>query len=180
MPDGIALPDGTALLGGKVLLDGILLSKIWARSSCLPKRCLARSRQEVRSRQELLSRQELQSRREVLRRPLAWFALAAFLCSLALPVLEAHPMGAADDAACRLPAGDEGGAAIGAPDSEETSEHCVVCHLQRGLSGASPSNVAAFSTPFESASHAWLDHGDPVSACSASRSSRGPPVLLSI
>jgi len=112
------------------------------------------------------------------RRPLARLALFAFLCGGMLPFYEAHPLGAADDAACWLTAGAEGAARVGAPGSEETSEHCVVCHLQRGLSGASPSNVAALSTPFESSSSPWFDQPAPLSACCAAPSSRGPPASL--
>ena len=97
-----------------------------------------------------------------------------------LPFYEAHPLGLADDAACLVAAGENGASTVGAPGSGETSEHCLVCHLQRGLSGASPSAVVALSTPFESSSCSWLYQGDPLSAACAAPSSRGPPRFFSI
>ena len=114
------------------------------------------------------------------RRPLARLAFFAFLCGWMLPFYEAHPLGLADDAACLVAASENGASTVGAPGSGETSEHCLVCHLQRGLSGASPSAVVALSTPFESSSCSWLYQGDPLSAACAAPSSRGPPRFFSI
>jgi hypothetical protein len=118
----------------------------------------------------------------VQRRPLAWLALCAVLCSVALPVLEAHPIGAADDAACRFVTGssDNGGSRIATQESRQAPEHCVVCHLQRALGGAFVSDVAALTAPFQAVSCLGLGESHPLSAACAAPSSRGPPALLSI
>jgi hypothetical protein len=110
------------------------------------------------------------------RSPLARLALFAFLCGAMLPFYEAHPLGT-DDAACRLPATEAFAPSVADPGSEPASDHCVVCHLQRGLSGASPSNVAALGTPFASASCQRFDQPAPLSASDAAPSTRGPPIL---
>ena len=97
-----------------------------------------------------------------------------------LPFYEAHPLGLADDAACLVAPAENAASSVVAPGSEQSGEHCLVCHLQRGLSGVSPSAVAALSTPFESSSCSWLAQGDPLSAACAAPSSRGPPRFFSI
>jgi hypothetical protein len=104
------------------------------------------------------------------------------MCSLALPVLDAHPMGIADDAACRLvsASGDNGGSRIVAPGSQQTPEHCVVCHLQRALGGAFVSDVASLTSPFVAVSCLGLGESHPLAAACDAPSSRGPPVLLPI
>jgi hypothetical protein len=103
------------------------------------------------------------------------------MCSLALPVLDAHPLGVADDAACRLEsASASGGARMVAPESQATPEHCVVCHLQRALGGAFVSDAAALAAPFQAALCLELDESHPLAAACAAPSSRGPPVFLSI
>jgi len=112
------------------------------------------------------------------RRPLARLALFAFLCGWMLPFYEAHPLGLDDDAACVAVPGESRASTVGARGSGQTAEHCLVCHLQRGLSGASPSAVVALSTPLESSLRSWLDQRDPLSAAHAAPSSRGPPFLL--
>jgi hypothetical protein len=108
--------------------------------------------------------------------------LCAFLCGLALPVLEAHPMGVEDDALCRLvpSSADNGAARVGATESQQIPDHCVVCHLQRALGGAFVSNVAALTSPFQAVSCLGLGESHPLAAVCAAPSSRGPPVLLSI
>lgn len=112
--------------------------------------------------------------------PLARLAFFAFLCGSMLPFYEAHPLGVADDAACLVASGDNGASRVGGPSAEDAGEHCLVCHLKRGLSGASPSAVVSLSTPFESSSCSWFDQRDPLSAANAAPSSRGPPAPLSI
>lgn len=92
-------------------------------------------------------------------------------------------MGAADDAACRLVPGwtDHGALRIAAPGSRESRpEHCVVCHLQRAISGAFVSDVAALTSPLVGLSGARLSQTSPVTAADAAPSSRGPPAVLSI
>lgn len=111
------------------------------------------------------------------RRSLGRLALFAFLCGWMLPLYEAHPLGALDDAACRLPASEAFASSVAAPEPQSNPEHCVVCHLQRGLSGASPSNATALSTPFEFSSCLRFDQRVPLSASSDAPSTRGPPAL---
>ena len=108
--------------------------------------------------------------------------LCAVLCSVSLPVLETHPMGDADDAACRLvsTSGGNGGSRLLSAESKETPEHCVVCHLQRALGGAFASDAAALTAPFQAVSCLGLGESHPLSAACAAPSSRGPPALLAI
>ena len=115
-----------------------------------------------------------------LQRTLAWVALAACLGSVVLPGLEAHPAGAADDAACRLVVGHDGHSlpGIAAPESSvQGPDHCVVCHLQRALRGAFVSDVATLTSPIEAESFARLTWSFPSAGALAAPTSRGPPTF---
>jgi hypothetical protein len=121
------------------------------------------------------------SRTRSYRRVLAGFALWASLWSLALPVLEAHPLGVSDDAACQvLFSPDEhdtlGIAGPGVPGARP--EHCDVCHLQRAVSGAFASDGTSIISPLAAPCRNGLTASLPVEADAAAPASRGPPVAL--
>ena len=116
------------------------------------------------------------------RRPLAWFALCAFLCGWMLPFLEAHPLGLQDDAACQILAtsGDDSTATqLDTPrDSEGQPTHCVVCHLMRAMSGAVSSDVTTLAVPFVNNASVRLPNNLTLAATLAAPSSRGPPATI--
>jgi hypothetical protein len=109
----------------------------------------------------------------------AWFALCAFLCSLALPVLDVHAIGDADDAACQVSPRSDVRIAVrvsAASSSGVPAEHCVFCHLQRALSGASIADDPALYSPCLSPSCLPFTESHPLAATYAAPTSRGPPV----
>ena len=115
-----------------------------------------------------------------VQRSLTWVALAACLGGVVLPVLESHPAGSADDAACRLLVDTDGHGATGIAGPESLAhapDHCVVCHLQRALRGAFVSDVATLTSPIQAATLARMTRSDPSAGALAEPSSRGPPVF---
>lgn len=115
------------------------------------------------------------------RRPLAWFALFAFLCGWMVPFLEAHPLGLQDDAAC-IALADRNDAAVpqlgAAQDGNGEPAHCVVCHLMRAMSGAVSSDVTTLAAPFVASATRGPISTRPFSAALTAPSSRGPPATL--
>ncbi len=117
------------------------------------------------------------------RRPLARFALCAFLCGWMLPFYRAHPMGLADDSAC-LVAPEWDAPTTPKVDARVRGDgqpaHCVVCHLIRALSGAVASDAARLLAPLEASSGPLLTDRLTLPVVQAAPSSRGPPGFLSI
>ena len=115
------------------------------------------------------------------RRPLAWFALCAFLCGWMLPFLEAHPLGLQDDAACQVLATPDDSATPqldAAKDSNSAPTHCIVCHLMRAMSGAVSSDATTLPVPFVAGQACGLPTDNAIATALAAPSSRGPPATL--
>jgi len=117
------------------------------------------------------------------RRLRTWVALGAFLGSLALPVLDVHPIGDTDDAACQIVPSAQANALlrIGATGGGSSApEHCVFCHLQRTLGGACISNLAAVPSPSASMARLPVVAGRHLNPTSLAPFSRGPPSFFSL
>lgn len=94
------------------------------------------------------------------------------------PLHDTHPLGVADDAACFT------GAAWGSVDHPHVDadptapgrpEHCVYCHLQRALAGASPASLVVLVAPEGAALAARLVEDAPAAAVFSAHASRAPP-----
>lgn len=112
-------------------------------------------------------------------RSLAWVALWAFVCSLALPVAGGHPLGADDDGACLVGStwGSGDAPQLGAPRADnERPGHCVFCHWLRAMSGALASDVVALAAPVSPFSSGIRATCLVPATALAAASSRAPPV----
>ena len=110
----------------------------------------------------------------------AWIALAAFLCAFGLPTIAAEHRTAADDAECNAAVGAQSGnpdARILAGEGKPLS-HCLLCHFQRTVGGASTSGLTRVTAPAGPAEEfpPSIDHH--AAAALNLRASRGPPVSL--
>jgi hypothetical protein len=116
----------------------------------------------------------------ISRRLRTWVALGAFLCSLALPVLEVHPIGEADDAACQVVPANVALRIGATPRTASTPEHCIFCHLQRALGGAFASDIAAVPSPSATLLLLTVLEARRLDPTSLAPFSRGPPSLFSL
>jgi hypothetical protein len=81
-------------------------------------------------------------------RSLTCLALSALLWSVALPVAETHVVGDPDAAAFEWIGSASGGPGVeSVSDVSAAPEHCVLCHWQRAVSGASLNGAAIVATP---------------------------------
>ena len=114
-------------------------------------------------------------------RPFSWLALCAIVLVSFLPVWDEHPLGLADDAACNTVA------AWQSPDhphvgSDTTApalpEHCVYCHLQRAVAGATIAHAPVLFVPAPFVPAFGSGQQFAVAAVAPACPSRAPPVSL--
>jgi hypothetical protein len=117
--------------------------------------------------------------RASLRRLFGLLTLAAFLGSLALPLLPATHFDWNDDTACGAVglAGSRGDRVSTIPASS-APRHCELCHWLRAMGSAAPSDMAATGVPVEADRLRPITAADaPDLLLSGSRQSRGPPAV---
>jgi hypothetical protein len=109
----------------------------------------------------------------------AWLALAAFVCSFALPLAATRHSLQADDVACNLTAASAGAEATlrDAPAGSD-EDHCPLCHFQRAVGGASASRAVRISITSGSSMSVPASFRHAQAPVLGTRSSRAPPTLL--
>ena len=116
-------------------------------------------------------------------RSVTWLVMLSFLPGMSLPVWDSHPIGLSDDAACQLATAGEAGpqqhvdsssAIPGLPD------HCVFCHLQRAMAGATAAQAVALLVPAAHSAATMAGERAPRVAPNTSRLSRAPPASLTV
>ena len=113
--------------------------------------------------------------------PLTWFALATFLCGVALPILETHDVVDPDTAAIQLLTVDGGAPRIDKPESsDDAPAHCIFCHWQRAVSGAMVGEVATIASPCAVHSRCCCTAPRLAAFAFSSHSSRAPPLRASL
>ena len=94
-----------------------------------------------------------------------------------LPFAEAHPLGQ-DDAACLALTQSAPSKVAAASGDQDQSQHCVICHLMRAMSGAVPVDVATLAVAIVASPQPVVSTDAALTVTFAQPSSRGPPAAL--
>ena len=110
-----------------------------------------------------------------------WLALAAFVGGLTLPFQNARHFWGIDDPSCEPPPvyGVSATATLQTAAPTASDPHCIICHWQRAVSGASTASTHAVVAWFTALEYTpGFASAVVPSIVRSERPSRAPPVLL--
>jgi hypothetical protein len=120
-----------------------------------------------------------------LRRFAGWLALASFIATQTVAVIDARHVALSDDTACMSAPGstvgthhENGPQVEDIRQAQHPLEHCPICHLQRTLSNARPGSFTSIVLPPLAAAAAPEAERALTPGVRPGFSPRGPPAFL--